>query len=422
MEKEVIIYFIGFAICLFNSIWIYGKLVNKKFSITRNFLLLFLTLTMLASLLTILKIPIIKVLTSLSFLTILTGYLYKDNFRKLLFYSVMVWGIGMFIDMIFMIMFSFLYDFYQLDWNFFIPLEYLLTFPLQLLYNLISRTKLFRSSLNFLYNIFNKISIFSVFFIVACLVYVGSRAVLTLDNFNKEIIIIIIGFFALWIIIQTINLIYMKIVNRETYKILQSNNKFYVDVNNDLRAFKHNLLHKLDGVKSYSNTKSKKLINAIVEECKLLKQANIELDKLPNGINGLIQNKLYNKYDNNIQIVVDNNITKDIFDLIKARNYIKLCEVIGVTIDNALEAMKESKDKIIYISLEESENEFIIIIKNSFSSFIDIDKLGTIDYTTKGNNHGIGLFSILLKTRIKTKLKIVNDMFETQIIINKLKE
>lgn len=422
MEKEVIIYFVGFAVCLINSTWIYGRLLDKKLNITQKFLFVFFLLSLFATLLSSFLVPTFKMIISLIFLATLIKFYYKDPLLKVIFYSIMLWGFGLLFDMLFMITFSFFYEYYHVSWNFFIPLEYLLTFPLQLFYNLISRTKIFKTSLNFLYNIFNKISMYSVFFVVACLVYVGSRAVLTLGDFNKEIIIIIIGLFAVWIIIQTISLMYLNLVNKETYKILQNNNKFYVDINTDLRTFKHNLLHKLDGVKSYSNTKSKKLIDAIIKECKLLRQANVELDKLPNGINGLIQSKLYNKYDNTIQIVVDNNIEKDIFDLIKAKNYIKLCEVLGVTLDNAIEAMKESKDKIIYISLDESDKELVVVIKNTFCSFIDIDKLGTINYTTKGNDHGLGLFSILFKNKIKTKLKIVNNMFETQIIINKLRK
>lgn len=422
MEKEVVIYFVGFLICLVNMTWIYGNLTKKKWNATKLGILLACFLTTLATAIFSLNLVILKMVTSILCLIILSKFCYHDSLKKTIFYSFIVWGFGMLFDMLFMLIFSFLMDYFSFSVLLPIPLEYLLTLPLQLFYNLISRINITKKAVNFLYTIFNKISMYSVFFVIACLVYVGSRAVLTLGDFNKEIIIIIIGLLAVWTIIQTISLMYLKLVNKETYKILQNNNKFYVDMNTDLRTFKHNLLHKLDGVKSYSNAKSKKLVDAIIEECKLLKQANVELDKLPNGINGLIQNILYNKYDNNIQIVVDNNIEKDIFDLIKAKNYIKLCEVLGVTLDNALEAMKESKEKVIYISLDETEKDLIVVIKNSFSSFIDIDKLGTIDYTTKGNDHGLGLFSVLFKNKIKTKLKIVNNMFETQIIVNKLRK
>ena len=45
-------------------------------------------------------------------------------------------------------------------------------------------------------------------------------------------------------------------------------------------------------------------------------------------------------------------------------------------------------------------------IKASFT--IDIDKLGTINYSSKGKGHGVGLYSILLKNSIKTFFKIKN--------------
>lgn len=419
MDAGLIIYIIGFAIFLLNLTWIYGKVVNKRLKINKGFILLFIFLVFASTYLNTLKFLVIKPFLSLIYLIILTLYTYKGATKSKVFYCILLWGFAVFIDTLFMILFSYINQNHIIPWPFTLPIEYFLTFPLQLIYNLIARLKFFKKCLNKLFAIFDKISVYFIFLIISFLVYSGILIYMNLQDFNKEITIFIVSIFSLSLIIQSLCLVYTKIVDKEAYKVLQNNNKFYVESNIDFRTFKHNLKHKLDGVKAYSNDKTKELLNIIVEDLNMIKQANVELEKIPNGLSGLIQSKIYNRYDNSVLSVVENNLNCDIFDLITPRDYIKLCDVIGVTMDNALESMKDCKEKIVYLTFDDGDEDLEIVIKNTFSSFVDVDKLGIMNYSTKGDNHGIGLFSILTRNTIKTKLSIINDMFETKIFVNK---
>lgn len=421
MEKEVVqllVSFFGLLVCIINSVLIYGNIINKKpqFKLERIFIIILLTIMSVI----FLKINIVVLKMSFSiFCTVILAYIfYKNSIKKTIFYSFLDWGFGMIFDMLFMMAFSYILSNFSL--RLFIPIEYLCTFLLQLIYYLISRTTLFKITVKSLYTIFNKINLYLIFFLIISLVYMGATAVLNMHDFSNIIVIFIMGFFAIWLIIGTLIIIYLKKSNKEINKLLLKNNNFYVNVNTDFRKFKHNLLYKLNGVKSYSEKKAKPLLEEIVAECQSLKYSNKELDKIPNGINGLIQELLYN--EENIDILVDNQVNNDLLDLISSKNYIRLSEIIGVTIDNAIESMKKSLEKILYISFEQTDSSLIVILKNTFSSFIDIDKLGTINYSSKGKGHGIGLFSILFNNNIKTKLRIVNNMFETKIIIPKIKD
>lgn len=96
-----------------------------------------------------------------------------------------------------------------------------------------------------------------------------------------------------------------------------------------------------------------------------------------------------------------------------------MCDALGVSLDNALEAASNSKDKMIYMNFYESEEEILIMIENSFSNNLDIDKLGTVNYSTKKIKSGIGLFSILNRNRVVTNARVKENHFITTISVYK---
>ena len=63
-----------------------------------------------------------------------------------------------------------------------------------------------------------------------------------------------------------------------------------------------------------------------------------------------------------------------------------------------------------------------IVISNSFDNNIDISKLSTRGYTTKGKGHGNGLYLaskiINNNSNIMVKTDIINKYFVQKIIIN----
>ena len=145
-----------------------------------------------------------------------------------------------------------------------------------------------------------------------------------------------------------------------------------------------------------------------------------------NGIKGLCYFKVQKAEELGIKVSI--NISKKIknstvfdLDLKEQREFAK---ILGVFIDNAIEASSESEDKELGIEAYSNlENEFRMIISNTYNNEIDEEKIGKESFTTKGKNRGHGLVlvnQIIQKTNIfETKRNIKNDIYSQTIIVKK---
>lgn len=96
-----------------------------------------------------------------------------------------------------------------------------------------------------------------------------------------------------------------------------------------------------------------------------------------------------NKIDYNLNI--DRKIsTIDLIEL-DTNTIIDICKVLGVFIDNSIEAVKRLKQKYINIDMYIIDNKLCIKVSNNFSGKIDISRINDEGYTTKGKGHGYGL-------------------------------
>ena len=86
----------------------------------------------------------------------------------------------------------------------------------------------------------------------------------------------------------------------------------------------------------------------------------------------------------------------------------ELCEVLGIHLDNAIEAALESENKTVEIHLENADSNLTIELTNSYGSIPDIDKIKVDGYSTKGSDRGHGL-SIVEKI-LKNYNSIVNSI------------
>ena len=118
--------------------------------------------------------------------------------------------------------------------------------------------------------------------------------------------------------------------------------------------------------------------------------------------------------DNRILFSLD--VSRDVrkIDLEKMNiedNY-KLCKIVGVLLDNAIEESLKIDDRRIMISLYVDDDMLIIDISNRFDGKIDLDKIDEEGYTTKGEGHGYGLSLV-------KKLVNGNDCFINERKVNK---
>ena len=144
------------------------------------------------------------------------------------------------------------------------------------------------------------------------------------------------------------------------------------------------------------------------------------------GIKGLINYKLLKMKELNIEIEVY--VSEEVATLnqnhldIKEKN--NLYTILGVILDNAIEASIESKERMISLQFFKDNDDINIILANTFKS-INLDQLEEKGYSSKGKNRGIGLYLVkeILKhsKNIEKETSIINNFFVQKIIIKNLK-
>lgn len=142
-----------------------------------------------------------------------------------------------------------------------------------------------------------------------------------------------------------------------------------------------------------------------------------------NGIKGFFYYKFMEAEKRNIKVSV--NISKKIEDSflgnIDTKEFKDLVRIIGVYLDNAIEASSESKDKKLGIEIYLIGKDIEIIISNTFENEIKAEKIGIEKFTTKGKNHGYGLLLVkcILRSNsiFESTNEITNNVYIQKLII-----
>jgi two-component system sensor histidine kinase AgrC len=148
----------------------------------------------------------------------------------------------------------------------------------------------------------------------------------------------------------------------------------------------------------YSLSKELKVKNKIQDILK--DNLNIEnpienkLKVLPKGgIKGLMYYKSIIAQNNKLNLTIDISIDpKGILNKLNNEERNKICKLIGIYYDNAIEAAKESRKKNILIEIYELSNKVNIVFSNTFKKTSLITNKELKGVSTKGKGRGNGLF------------------------------
>lgn len=137
------------------------------------------------------------------------------------------------------------------------------------------------------------------------------------------------------------------------------------------------------------------------------------------GLKGLLYYKIQQMLKNNISVLV--NVSEELKKNKQWQNFNKnlldISKVIGVYLDNAIEAVNNINDKNILISVYLENNEIVFEISNNYQGYIDTLKIDKEGYTTKGNGKGYGLSlvkDIISKNTNLSQKRIINGNYYTQ--------
>lgn len=237
---------------------------------------------------------------------------------------------------------------------------------------------------------------------ICCIAFFFFFAITGMNNSNTKSFFI--GSFAIIVFITILfSFIKQNIKNErltKEYDNLIDFVKEYEMIIENQRIDRHENKNTLVNIKSKLIDKSKRndiieYIDSILKEkTTFSKEKYAKLGYLPsNGLKGLFYYKI--DHAENMGIKVSISIPKDVsksllYDL-KGNDYKELCKIIGVYLDNAIEASIISDDKNIGIEIYNRQDYVSVIISNSYCGEIDEVSINKTGYSTKGSGRGYGL-------------------------------
>ena len=168
----------------------------------------------------------------------------------------------------------------------------------------------------------------------------------------------------------------------------------------NLRAFKHDYVNVLTSMSGYMEAKDYEGLEEyfhlhILPASDKINRDDYRLNLLKNikdsALKGLISSKLIYANENGLDVFID--IIEEIDHI--AMDTIDISRVMGIFLDNAIEAALETEEKEIKFNMVKEDNHVAIILMNSFKDYkVPISKMEQEGYSTKGKNRGIGLANV----------------------------
>lgn len=420
---ELFIDFISTILSQIAAVFLFGKLIGKKLEFKYWYIFIFLIVGIIQILLNINNFQLVSTLLTIVYFYYLFKKLYSCGNIEAQNYSIIIWTISLLIDILVMLVISSfgLLDFYEKNENL---LKSLGTIVMSLILIGIAMIKPIINFLNKFYKKMYKLNIpiRYIFLISVLFTIIAITSSNYLYNKNMIILLFVLGITLLITIIIFISMNYEIITLKITNEILEKNNEANQKAIYQFRILKHNLESQLMGVKTVANKKAKELLDNLIKEYNESFYIKHDINSMPLGINGLVFEKLYKYNEDKIEISITNKIKSKILNAVGPRSYNLFCEALGVTLDNALESAKESKDKLVYIEFRENKDYVQMKIMNTFHGSIDLDKLGTVNYTSKSEGHGLGLYSLFGRKNLTITTSIKNNLFVNKIEVKKLKK
>lgn len=177
------------------------------------------------------------------------------------------------------------------------------------------------------------------------------------------------------------------------------------------------------------NTPKSKIIkyldNIIKEKSNIDDSRYTDLQYLPlNGIKGFICNKLNKAVEQNlnVSVVIEKGVETSIISKLSTRDFKKLGILLGVYLDNAIEASSLSKEKYLGLEIYLNKKGVIIIITNTFENFIRTSEDNkTISTKGKGRGHGLLLVNKVLSGNkmFSVQSEVIKKVYIQKILVKK---
>ena len=96
---------------------------------------------------------------------------------------------------------------------------------------------------------------------------------------------------------------------------------------------------------------------------------------------------------------------------------IRVCQIVGILLDNAIEASRESTEKILKVAIISVENKTTVMIENSWVlATIPMKKFFEKGFSTKGKDRGLGLATVDELVSRYEQLELVTEINDERFI------
>lgn len=372
------------------------------------------------------NIVVSSVLTSIILLLLFSKIIFKNNIRNTIVYALTYYLILSVYDFIFSFFFYWLNAIIDPD----LSQNYLImggfTLLITFLTSLFCKLKFVRKFSDLIINLSknNYVNVLVISLIILFIVILSTKLSLEYDYEKFLFNLLLLSVFLFFIVFAFIknHLAQKEKQEKETLLEFISEYEKIIDEN---RINKHEMLNNLIILRSFED-KNTEEYNKVLDDLIVTYDNNSDaciknISKLPTGLKGILYYKINDMRNKNINLNV--NISKRVsspLEKLPLDEYDILSRIIGIVMDNALEASIKSKEKFVMIEVFEQNDNVIIIIENSYNNKVDVNDLKKKNFSTKGKSRGLGLYianMLLKKSKHIEMTQHAEELFITKLTI-----
>lgn len=370
---------------------------------------------------TIIKVPIIILILLIFFKIVFNGRLRNIVIYTFTFYLALV-----FFDFMFSFIFHWLNAIIALD----LSRNYLImggfTLLITFLTSLFCKLKFVRKFSDLIINLSknNYVNVLVISLIILFIVILSTKLSLEYGYEKFLFNLLLLSVFLFFIVFAFVKNHLAQKEKQEKETLLEFISK-YEKIIDENRINKHEMLNNLIILRSFED-KNTEEYNKVLDDLIVTYDNNSDaciknISKLPTGLKGILYYKINDMRNKNINLNV--NISKRVsspLEKLPLDEYVILSRIIGIVMDNALEASIKSKEKFVMIEVFEQNDNVIIIIENSYNNKVDINDLKKKNFSTKGKSRGLGLYianMLLKKSKHIEMTQHAEELFITKLTI-----
>lgn len=196
------------------------------------------------------------------------------------------------------------------------------------------------------------------------------------------------------------------------------------DLYDDIRSYKHDINNILLSLKYHIDEENMAEIkNLFYEDIEGIKGFDIKVYKLLAQLQNLkidvLKGVILSKYQKALNQGIDIEIGIQCQILQTEINEIDLCRVVGIYLDNSIEAALDAKEKQILVYMDQIEDQYMIKISNTYNGTISPIVMGEKNKTTKGEGRGMGLYSasrIIKRNKNMSNETVIKGGYYSQVL------